>query len=1397
MKRIYLFIALLGFLNLIPRNTIGSPLFSDILVPAGESEFEISPTSFTVDGKGGTCYFDLTCERWIGRNSLSADPADVSTTNDLPPLEEMNVNGFEYIGFEDTGGQVDSVKCRYSSLSVKYNSIVFKPNRTDREISGTVTIRHYTLYTDKPKQERTLVVTYKQKRIGPTLPPENELIDGGRITSSINRNDVSLPVTIRSISLPAGVVGNITYRWEYKDGNSTQWSTLAGATDVELVVTSFPPLIRYYRRVATTPEGDQGYSNVCCSYNHSLSNHNYISKITPRRKTESMMDQYMEENTYYNGLGYPMQVVQAQAVSNGDLVTPIVYDRANRSDAKKYLPFAVKNNGGRLVSDPLTEQEDYYLSQFPEQQTYSSAPYAYIENEYENSPLNRIKSTRNAGAVFRTGNEPRIVIDYQTNAANEVLCLQVDSLGNARVASYYEPHMLFKNSVTNEDGTQTISFKDKRDSLVLQRTVNGVQHNDTYYVYDDFGRLSWVISPEGSASLTVGTTLNSYSLITLRYCYIYRYDGQGRLVSRKLPGRNEDYYVYDRGDNPVMSQDGMQRLANKWILNRYDRLSRLTRQAEIVDSRSRAQLQALFDNGEADTLYRSPDTELISFRYDSYPSIRKDMILKPPSEWEEVDTGGGIVTFPGESTGKPDEYEVIIGGKEYVNDPLYFFTPVEGIVTKDDVDTEVVSMKTVERLALLAADGTASSSVSRYYFYDYAGRVVQLYEEDSTEYSRYSYRYDFNGNVLAEHQKHGMKLSSSQSAKADSLIRNYSYDRYGRLTSETSVLNGGTPATVQYAYDDMGRLASKTLGNGTTETMAYNIQGWLSEIDSRHFDMKLDYYESDLVAATPYYSGNVSAWTWSLNGSYPKNYVFTYDRLGRLTDSHQYSGTSRLDNYVEHGISYDRNGNIRTLKRTWGVMPVDDLFYEYEGNQLSYLTERATASMATNDVYVPGPTARMGYSYDSNGNMTNDYRKGLKFQYNFVNLVRRVQDDGGSTLAEYTYSVDGRKRQAVGGDGKGFRYRGDLVYTVEGGSLSLESAAFGEGRIAKTSGSYSPLYFVTDHLGSVRVVEDQSGTVCESNDYYPSGSRWKDPTSKVSTNRYRFSGKEEQTLGDLGYLDFGARMYDPALGRWFTQDPLAEKYYSVSPYAYCNNNPIKLIDPDGRMIWIYGYDNSRYQYMPGMSYTGFDPFVANVIKLLNLVATNGGMKMLNTLAGSVHDYNIFNNYSYSTDVSKVQDRIQFEPYSQGGGEVNMALIMTGKFNDYQRIETIAHELYHGLQAEMGQGGASVFNEVTAYVYGLKVAENWANSSGNLLLNSTNMSGQSTKEGFVYMNSMWKLMNKYTTEDLVDAVNSFKSGSYSNSKGIYDGLMFIRKNQNESLIRSYYPSLPTHNEPIIK
>ena len=64
-------------------------------------------------------------------------------------------------------------------------------------------------------------------------------------------------------------------------------------------------------------------------------------------------------------------------------------------------------------------------------------------------------------------------------------------------------------------------------------------------------------------------------------------------------------------------------------------------------------------------------------------------------------------------------------------------------------------------------------------------------------------------------------------------------------------------------------------------------------------------------------------------------------------------------------------------------------------------------------------------------------------------------------------------------------------------------------------------------------------------------------------NRYRYNGKEEQTTFGTPYSDYGARQYSSASGRWLTVDPLAEKYYGISPYAFCNNNPIRYEDIDG------------------------------------------------------------------------------------------------------------------------------------------------------------------------------------------------------------------------------------------
>ena len=112
-------------------------------------------------------------------------------------------------------------------------------------------------------------------------------------------------------------------------------------------------------------------------------------------------------------------------------------------------------------------------------------------------------------------------------------------------------------------------------------------------------------------------------------------------------------------------------------------------------------------------------------------------------------------------------------------------------------------------------------------------------------------------------------------------------------------------------------------------------------------------------------------------------------------------------------------------------------------------------------------------------------------------------------------------------------------------------------------------YYVTDHLGSTRKVVDCNDSIRETISYYPFGSemRMQDPSQMTGDfqHPYRFTGKELDRLNGLNMYDFGARWYDVAgVPMWTSVDPLAEKYYNVSPYVYCGNNPVMYIDPDGK-----------------------------------------------------------------------------------------------------------------------------------------------------------------------------------------------------------------------------------------
>ena len=115
----------------------------------------------------------------------------------------------------------------------------------------------------------------------------------------------------------------------------------------------------------------------------------------------------------------------------------------------------------------------------------------------------------------------------------------------------------------------------------------------------------------------------------------------------------------------------------------------------------------------------------------------------------------------------------------------------------------------------------------------------------------------------------------------------------------------------------------------------------------------------------------------------------------------------------------------------------------------------------------------------------------------------------------------------------------------------------------------SRYYYIKDHPGSIRITIDETGNVVNAQDYYSFGGILRSyETGGLSGERYKFTGKERDTETTYDYFSGGmaspgARYYDSNLGRWLTPDPLADKYPGWSPYNYCLNNPLKLVDPDG------------------------------------------------------------------------------------------------------------------------------------------------------------------------------------------------------------------------------------------
>ncbi|SHI90655.1 DUF6443 domain-containing protein, partial [Aquimarina spongiae] len=332
----------------------------------------------------------------------------------------------------------------------------------------------------------------------------------------------------------------------------------------------------------------------------------------------------IETVTYFDGLGRPKQQTAIKgSPTQKDIITHMEYDEVGRQ-AKEYLPFAKANQGSYTAVNITTDINQYYLDTYTADFAGITNPTqvnAYSETIFEDSPLNRALEQGAPGKDWKvdpnSDTDHTIKFDWRHNTANEVVRFDVDFTNNDTEApvlsqnGYYAANELYVSITKDENWTQadgdnhtTREYKDKQGRVVLKRTFASTssataEAHDTYYVYDDFGNLSYVLPPK----VTVANGVSQSELAEL--CYQYKYDYRNRLVEKKIPGKGWEYIVYNKLDQPVMTQDANLRSKNQWLFTKYDRHGRVAYTGLIGNSSGRIPMQESADNTVVYTQHES------------------------------------------------------------------------------------------------------------------------------------------------------------------------------------------------------------------------------------------------------------------------------------------------------------------------------------------------------------------------------------------------------------------------------------------------------------------------------------------------------------------------------------------------------------------------------------------------------------------------------------------------------------------------------------------------------------------------------------------------------------------------------------------------------------------------
>jgi len=724
-------------------------------------------------------------------------------------------------------------------------------------------------------------------------------------------------------------------------------------------------------------------------------------------------------------------------------------------------------------------------------------------------------------------------------------------------------------------------YKDKEGHLLLKRTYNikgsTAEMLSTYYVYDDLGHLAFVLPPGASPDANAAI---SQSTIDTR-CYQYRYDTRGRLFQKKVPGRGWEFMIYNTLDQVVGIQDSVQRMKapQEWTVSKYDNMGRpvimgILQYGATAGVDNHVTVQGLAD--AVSTLWETTTTTGNGYTANAWPAT-----LNTTLNVSYYDVYTNIPGLPA----------------NYFNAA---YTPL------------TMGMQTATKNLVLNTTGDYLWTVP---YYDKEGKVVRTYSQHylggSSGLSPYNYDdvsigYNFVKQVTSNYRVHYIS-NAAKTARIQKLLssESYSYDHMGRRRSNASQLQDSIN-TIQGAvrvslasYNETGQLIKKGLHsiNGTSNFLQnldyrYNPRGWLSYINNPtlsadggttntdlndQFGMELKY--DNATSSRPQYNGNIATTTvktGSVSGTAFSafTYDYRYDKLNRLNDAVSTTATTK-DGFHSEYATYDNMGNITNLGRYDKIGPnrtaIDTLTYTYIGNRVDRIDD--ASAYAGTFGFTNGVSQAGEYTYDGNGNQLKDLNKGLTgFTYNLLNLPQTVTRSNWNTTV-YVYDATGRKLRKLFTAGTTTyitEYINGIQYDYSGSTPVIAFIQTEEGR-ARKAGAYVYEYDLKDHLGNTRITTtwDPADATqltpknAQHTDYYAFGYTIQSlmGTIPFPKNEYLYNGKELQE--ETGLYDYGARFYDPVIGRWNAVDPMTMLYPSYTPYAYSHDNPAVFNDPNG------------------------------------------------------------------------------------------------------------------------------------------------------------------------------------------------------------------------------------------